>query len=97
VGTLGKVVKGRAHPSGGVAWRRWRTLRVAVFNGGEAAPVMDDIDGVALLCRGRRENVRGEPIWMERDHAVVLTDNGGRRWCSGRNQRGGGVSSGRSR
>jgi hypothetical protein len=63
-------------------------------SGGEAAPVTDDIDGVALQCRGRREKVRGESIWMEREHAVVLTDNGGRRWCSGGNQRGGGVSGG---
>jgi hypothetical protein len=43
--------------------------------------------------------VRGESIWMERESArvVMLTDNGGRRWCSGGNQRGGGVSGGRSR
>jgi hypothetical protein len=33
---------------------------------------------------------------MERECAVVLTDNGGRRRCSGGNERGG-VSSGRSR
>jgi hypothetical protein len=38
----------RAHPSGSGAWRRWRMLPTAVFNGGEAAPVTDDIDGVAL-------------------------------------------------
>jgi hypothetical protein len=43
--------------------------------------------------------VRGESIWMERESArvVMLTDNGGRRWCSGGNQRGGGVSGGGSR
>jgi hypothetical protein len=29
-------------------------------NGGEAAPVMDDVDGVALQCRGRRKKVRDE-------------------------------------
>jgi hypothetical protein len=52
-------------------------LRAAAFNGGEAAPVMDDVNGVALQCRGRREKVRGESIWMERECAVVLTDNGG--------------------
>jgi hypothetical protein len=34
-------------------------LRVAAFNGSEAALVTDDIDGVALRCRGRREKVRG--------------------------------------
>jgi hypothetical protein len=46
---------------------------------------MDDIDGVALQCRERREKVRGESNWMKREHAVVLTDNG--RWwrCSGEN------------
>jgi hypothetical protein len=44
--------------------------------GGEAAPVTDDIDGVALQCRGRREKGRGESIWMERERAVVLTDDG---------------------
>jgi hypothetical protein len=29
------------------------------FNGGEAAPVMDGIDGVALQCQGKREKVKG--------------------------------------
>jgi hypothetical protein len=72
-------------------------LRVAAFNGNEAAPVMDDIDGVALHCRGRREKVKGESIWMEREHADVLTDDCGRRRCSSGNQRGGGVSGGGSR
>jgi hypothetical protein len=37
-------------------------LRAAVFNGGEVAPVMDDVDGVALQCWGRWEKVRGESI-----------------------------------
>jgi hypothetical protein len=37
-------------------------LRAVAFNSGEVAPVMDDIDGVALQCRGRREKVRGESI-----------------------------------
>jgi hypothetical protein len=46
----GKGVEGGAHPSGGAAWRRWRMLWAAAFNGGEAAPVTDDIDGVALQC-----------------------------------------------
>jgi hypothetical protein len=64
-----KVVGGGAHPSGDAAWRRWRMLRAATFNGGEAAPVMDDVDGVALQCQGRREKVRGESIWMERESA----------------------------
>jgi hypothetical protein len=72
-------------------------LRAAAFNGGEAALVMDDVDGMALQCQGRREKVRGESIWTERERPVVLTDNGGRRRCSDRNQRGGGVSSGGSR
>jgi hypothetical protein len=93
----GKVVGGETHPSGGTVWMRWRMLRAVAFNGGEAAPVMDDIDDVALQCRGRREKVRGESIWMERQRAVVLTDNGGRRRCSGGNQRRGGVSGGGSR
>jgi hypothetical protein len=71
--------------------------RAAAFNGGEAALVTDDVDSGALQCRGRREKVRGESIWMERERATVLTDNGGRWWCSGGNHRGGGVSSGESR
>jgi hypothetical protein len=37
--------------------------------------------------------VRGEYIWMEREHLVVLS---GRRRCSGGNRRGGGVSGGKS-
>jgi hypothetical protein len=41
--------------------------------------------------------VRGEPIWTERERVVVLTDDGGWRRCTGGNQRGGGVSGGRSR
>jgi hypothetical protein len=53
-----KAVGGGAHPSGGAAWRRWRMLRAAAFNGGEAAPVMDDVDGVALQCWGKKEKVR---------------------------------------
>jgi hypothetical protein len=81
----GKAVGGGAHPSAGAAWRRWRMLWAVAFNGDEATPMMDDVDGVALQCWGRRENVRGESIWMEREHAVVLTDNGGRRRCSGGN------------
>jgi hypothetical protein len=93
----GKAVGGGAHPSGSAAWKWWRMLQAAAFNGGEAALVMDDGDGVALQCRGRREKVRGEPIWMERERVVVLTDNGGRWRCSGGNQRGGGVSGGGSR
>jgi hypothetical protein len=59
----GKAVRGRAHTSGGAAWRRWRMLRAVAFNSGEASPVTDDIDGVALQCWGRREKVRGESIW----------------------------------
>jgi hypothetical protein len=46
----GKAVGGGAHRSGGTTWRRWRMLWAAAFNGGEAALVTDDIDGVALQC-----------------------------------------------
>jgi hypothetical protein len=45
---LGKAVGGGTHPSGGTAWMRWRMLRAVAFNGGEATPVTDDIDDVAL-------------------------------------------------
>jgi hypothetical protein len=41
--------------------------------------------------------VRGGPIWTERERAAVLTDDDGWRWCSGENQRGGGVFGGGSR
>jgi hypothetical protein len=58
-GTSGKAVGGEAHLSGGAVWRGWTMLRVAAFNGSEVALVTDDIDGVALWCRGRREKVRG--------------------------------------
>jgi hypothetical protein len=47
-GALGKAVGGGAHPSGGAAWRRWRMLRAAAFNGGKVTPVTDDVNGVAL-------------------------------------------------
>jgi hypothetical protein len=96
-GASGNAIGDGAHPSGGATWRRWRMLPAAVFNGGEATTVMDDIDSVALQCRGRREKVRGEPIWTERERAVMLTDDGGWRRCLGGNQRGGGVSDGGSR
>jgi hypothetical protein len=43
--------------------------RAVAFNGGEAALVTDDVDGVALQCWGRREKVRSEPIWTERERA----------------------------
>jgi hypothetical protein len=73
-------------------------LWVVAFNGGEAAPVTDDVDGVALQCWGRWEKVRGEPIWKERERTVMLTNDDRRRRCSGGNQRGGGgVSGGGSR
>jgi hypothetical protein len=73
-------------------------LRAVAFNGGEAALMMDDVDSVALQCWGRREKVRGEPIWTERERerVVVLTYDGGRRRCSGWNQSGRGVSGGGS-
>jgi hypothetical protein len=70
-------------------------LQAVAFNGSEAAPVLDDVDGMELQCRGRREKERGEPIWMERESEVVLTDDGGHRRCSGGNQRRG-VSGGGS-
>jgi hypothetical protein len=37
-----------------------KLTRAAAFNGGEVAPVMDDVDGVALQCRGRRKKVRDQ-------------------------------------
>jgi hypothetical protein len=58
-------------------------LRAGAFNGGEAAPVTDGIDGVALQCRGRREKVRGEPIWTKRERArscsLMMVEGGGAR------------------
>jgi hypothetical protein len=44
----GMAIGDRTHPNGGAAWRWWRMLQATAFNGGEAAPVTDDIDGVAL-------------------------------------------------
>jgi hypothetical protein len=52
--TSGKAVGGKAHWSSGAAWRRWRMVRATAFNSGEAAPVVDDVDGAALQCQGRR-------------------------------------------
>jgi hypothetical protein len=92
----GQGGRGRSSPE------RWRGVEAVEdasgggVNSGEAPPVMDDVDGVALQCRGRREKVRGESIWTERERVIVLTDNDRWRWCSGGNQRGGGVSGGRS-
>jgi hypothetical protein len=65
----GKAVRGGAHMSDAAMERRWRMLRAAAFVGGEGAPVMDDIDGVALQCRERSEKVRGDSIWIERERA----------------------------
>jgi hypothetical protein len=65
-------------------------LQAAAFSGGEAAPMMDDIDGVALQCWGRREEMRDESVWTEKERAVMLTDDGGRQQCSCRIRRGGG-------
>jgi hypothetical protein len=92
-----KAVGGGTHPSDDAAERWWRMLRAAAFTNGEGTPVMDGVDGVALQCWGRRENVRGESIWTERKSALVLTDKGGQPRCSGGNQRGGGISSGGNR
>jgi hypothetical protein len=44
----GKAVGGGVHPSGGAMERWWRMLWAAALVGGEAASVMDDINGVAL-------------------------------------------------
>jgi hypothetical protein len=88
----GQDGRGGAHPSGGAAWRWWKMLRAAAFNGSEAASMTDDVDNAALQCQGRREKVRGKSIWTKRERAVVLTDNGGWRRCSGENQRGEGIS-----
>jgi hypothetical protein len=46
-------------------------LRAAAFIGGEGALVTDDVDGVALQCRERREMVRGESIWTERECTIM--------------------------
>jgi hypothetical protein len=54
----GKAVRGGAHPSGNVAWRRWRMLRAAAFIGGEGAPMAGDDGGMTLQCRCRRRKVR---------------------------------------
>jgi hypothetical protein len=91
-----KAVRGGAHPSGAATERWWRMLRAAAFTGGEVAPVMDDVNNVPLQCRGKREKVRGESIWTERERAVVLTNKGGWRRCMGGNQIGGGISGGRT-
>jgi hypothetical protein len=52
-------------------------------SGGEAAPVTNDLDGVALQCQGRREKVMGESIWTERERArscsPIMADGGGAR------------------
>jgi hypothetical protein len=45
---LGKAVGGGAHPNGGAAWRRWRSLGTAAFIGGERALVAGGDGGVAL-------------------------------------------------
>jgi hypothetical protein len=52
-------------------------LQVSAFNGGKVAPVTDDVDGVDLQCWGRRDKVRGEPIWTERERVIILTNDGG--------------------
>jgi hypothetical protein len=44
----GKAVGGGAHPNGGAAWRLWRSLRTAVFTGGEGASVASGDGGAAL-------------------------------------------------
>jgi hypothetical protein len=79
----GKAVGGGAHPSDGVTERQWRMLRAAAFVSGEGAPVTDGIDGVALQCRGRKENVRGESIWTKRERvrscSPIMADGGGAR------------------
>jgi hypothetical protein len=57
--------------------------RAVAFNGGEVALVTDDVDGVALQCWGRREKVRSEPIWTERESSrscsPMMVDNDGAR------------------
>jgi hypothetical protein len=44
----GKAVGGGAHPSGDMAWRRWRMLRAVAFVGGEGALVAGDDGGTTL-------------------------------------------------
>jgi hypothetical protein len=45
-----KAVEGGAHPNGGLSWRQWRSLRTAVFIGGERALVARSDGGAALQC-----------------------------------------------
>jgi hypothetical protein len=63
----GKADGGGAHPNGGAAWRRWRSLGTAAFIGGERAPMADGDGGMALQCRCGRGKVR----------AASIGDNGG--------------------
>jgi hypothetical protein len=87
----GKAIGGGAHLSGDMTWRRWRMLWVAVFIGGEGAPVASGDGGTTLQCRRERGKVR----------VASNGDNGGRweglavkrqrRWRSDGNQRGGGA------
>jgi hypothetical protein len=86
----GKAVRGGAHPSGDVAWRRWRMLRATAFIGGEGAPMAGDDGGMTLQCRCRRRKVRAasngdnDGVWKG------LTMKRRRRWHSDENRRGGG-------
>jgi hypothetical protein len=47
---LGKAVGGRAHPNGGAARRRGRSLGTSAFVGGERAPVVSGDGGMTLQC-----------------------------------------------
>jgi hypothetical protein len=47
----GKEAGGGAHPNGGAAWRRWRSLGTMMFVSGETAPVAGGDGGTTLQCR----------------------------------------------
>jgi hypothetical protein len=93
----GKAVGGGAHPKGGAAWRRWRSLRTAVFTDGEGAPVAGGDGGAALQCLCERGKVRADSIGDNSGGWEGLTVKRQRQGCSYENRRGGGVSGGGSR
>jgi hypothetical protein len=85
----GKAFGGGAHPNGGAAWRRWRSLETAAFVGRERALVAGGDGGATVQCQCKKGKVR----------AFSIGDNGGgwkgltvmrrRRWRSAGNRRGG--------
>jgi hypothetical protein len=75
-GAPGKVVGGGAHPNGGAAWRRWRTLGTAVFSGDDGAPVIGGGRLELLQHRGRKARVRRGSIQKGGGCVARLTDDG---------------------